>query len=260
MIIDTHAHLYYDSVLPNIDEVLSRAKDAGVERVIVPAVDLETSRQIIAMSEQYDMIYAAIGIHPCDVHKISTDDFNEIVKLSEHEKVVAIGESGLDYYWDLAHKQKQIDYFKLQIELSKSTGKPIVIHSRSAIDDSIKIIKENYSDELKGHFHCLSGTVENLNEILSLKNFYVSYCGNVTFKKFDEQELVIHSPASRLLSETDSPFLTPVPYRGKTNEPAYVIHTIKKISEMKEIDEEELKRAMYENAMRLYFNNEKQNL
>lgn len=255
MIIDTHAHLYYDSILPFISEVLERAKDAGVERIIVPAVDLETSRQIISMSEKYDMIYAAVGIHPCDVQKVSGNDFDEIVKLSEHEKVVAIGESGLDYYWDLTHKQKQIDFFKLQIELAKSSDKPIVIHTRNAIDDAVKIMKENYSDKLKGHFHCLSGSLENLKEIFTMDNTFVSYCGNVTFKKFDEQELVKHSPIDRLLSETDSPFLTPVPFRGKTNEPAYVTRTIKKIAEIKEMDELELRKAMYENAMGFYFGN-----
>jgi len=253
LITDTHAHLYYPEILSGIDEILSRAKDAGVERIIVPAVDIETSLTVLKLSEKYDMIYAALGIHPCDVSKSELSALDELEKLLHHEKVVAIGETGLDYYWDTTHIEKQKIFFKLQIELAKSYHLPIVIHTRSSTDDAIEIIKQMYDEKLKGQFHCFNGDSKQLNEVLALDNFYISYCGNITYKNYKETDIVKATPTERLLSETDSPFLPPVPYRGKKNEPSYIIHTIDKLSEIHQTDKNLLQSTINTNANKLFF-------
>lgn len=253
MIIDTHAHLYYPEILNNLEEVLSRAKDTGVERIIVPAVNLETSRTILEMSEKHDMIYCALGVHPGEVSKCELNVTEDIEKMLHHEKVVAIGETGLDYYWDKTNIEMQKSFFKLHIELAKSYNLPIVIHTRSSVHDSVQMIKENYNESLSGQFHCFSGTDEELNEILKLENFYISYCGNVTYKNFTDADIVRLTPLNRILSETDSPFLPPVPYRGKKNEPSYIIHTLRKISEIKEVSYEEMLDNMEKNGNELFF-------
>ena len=253
MITDTHAHLYYPEINHYIDEILSRALDAGIERIIVPAVDLKTSKTIISMSEKYDMIYCALGIHPCDAGKHDLKVIDELEKLLQHEKVVAIGETGLDYYWDQSNIEKQKSFFRLQIEIAKSFKIPVVIHTRDSIDDAIDMIIENHNEDLCGQFHCFSGNSEQLNRILSIDNFYVSYCGNITYKNFTGTEVVRKTPDNKLLSETDSPFLPPVPFRGKKNEPANLIHTLNKISEIKNVESDKLIDSINGNVNNLFF-------
>ena len=254
MIIDTHAHLYYPEILDRLEEILSRASDAGVEKIIAPAVNFETSKTILELSEKHEMIYCALGIHPCDVNKNELNSIDEIEKLLNHEKVVAIGETGLDYYWDTSNIEKQKSFFQLQIDLAKSHKLPIVIHTRNSIDDAIEIISKNYDEDLRGQFHCFSGNVAQLEQILNLKNFFVSFCGNITYKNFADNVLILKAPADRILSETDSPFLPPVPYRGKKNEPSYIIHTLKKIADVKEIDQGNLLRTIFKNVNNIFFN------
>lgn len=253
MITDTHAHLYYPELKSYLDEVLLRAKDEGIERIIVPAVDLNTSREVIEMSEKHEMIYCALGVHPCDVKDNELSVFKDLEKLLSHEKVVAIGETGLDYYWDKSNSGDQKVFFEQQINLAKSYKLPIVIHTRDSIDDAITIIKENYDENLRGQFHCFSGDESQLNEILEMDNFYVSYCGNITYKNYSGIEVINKTPVDRLLSETDSPFLPPVPFRGKKNEPSYVVHTLRKISEIKEMSLENLLKIVSENCDKLFF-------
>lgn len=255
MITDTHAHLYFPEIINDVEEILSRARDAGIKRIIVPAVDLVTSRIILTMSEKYEMIYCALGVHPCEVNKNEFEVIDELEILLQHEKVVALGETGLDYYWDKTNIERQKSFFKLQIELAKSFKLPIVIHTRESIDDAIEMIKENNNTDLRGQFHCYSGNGEQLNKILSLKNFYVSYCGNITYKNYRGDDVINKTPDGRLLSETDSPFLPPVPYRGKKNEPAHIIHTIKKISEIKNVEYENLLSKINKNVDELFFIN-----
>lgn len=252
MIIDTHAHLYYENIVVNLDEVLSRAADKGIKAIIVPAVDLKTSQEIIQSAEKHEIIYALVGVHPGDVNKSKISDIDEIEKLCSHEKVVGIGETGLDYYWDTSNIDLQKEFFRLQITLAKDKQLPIVIHTRDSTTDAISMIKENYDDNLSGQFHCFGGTADEVKDILPMQNFYISFCGNVTYKNFKELDTVKAVPADRLLSETDSPFLTPVPNRGKTNEPSNVIYTIEKIAEVKEIDKSILKDEMLKNALKLF--------
>ncbi|MCB0722008.1 MAG: TatD family hydrolase [Ignavibacteriae bacterium] len=256
MIIDTHAHLFYDNMQLNFDEMLARAKDAGISAIIVPAVDLKTSQAGIQLAEKYDIIYTLVGIHPGDAVKSDLKDLEEIEKLCSHEKVVGIGETGLDYYWDTSNVDTQKEFFKLQIQLAREKELPIVIHTRESCGDAIAMIKENYDESLSGQFHCFGGTPDEAEEILSMDNsrdnFYISFCGNVTYKNFKETDTVKAVPIERMLSETDSPFLTPVPNRGKTNEPSNVIYTIEKLAEIKNIGKDKLIEQLYNNARKLF--------
>ena len=255
MITDTHAHLYYPELKTNLSEILKRAEDEGIERIIVPAVDLNTSREVIEMSEKNDMIYCALGVHPCDVKDNKLSVFDELEKLLGHEKVVAIGETGLDYYWDKTNSEDQKEFFRKQIDIAKSYKLPIVIHTRDSIDDAVNIIKENYDENLSGQFHCFSGDERQLNLILELDNFYVSYCGNITYKNYAGTEVILRTPVDRLLSETDSPFLPPVPFRGKKNEPSYIVNTLKKISEIKNMEYDVLLKNVSQNCEKLFWDN-----
>lgn len=253
MITDTHAHIYYPEIISNIDEIILRAKDAGVERIIAPAVDLETSELILKLADKHEIIHAALGVHPCDAGKNELSVIEKIEKLLNHEKVVGIGETGLDYYWDTSNIDKQKSFFKLQIELAKSYGLPVIVHTRNSTDDAIEIVKQQYDNNLKGQFHCFSGSENNLEEILRLKNFFVSYCGNITYKNFNQKNIIEKTPVQLILSETDSPFLPPVPYRGKRNEPAFIVNTLLKISEIKNVNFEQLLKSINENVNLLFF-------
>ncbi|HMS64713.1 MAG TPA: TatD family hydrolase [Ignavibacteria bacterium] len=255
MITDTHAHLYYPEIATNLDEILSRAADAGITKIIVPAVDIETSLSALKLSEKYEMIYCALGIHPGEVNKNELICIDEIEKLISHEKVVAIGEIGLDYYWDISNIEKQKDFFSVQTELAKSYELPVIIHTRKSVDDAIEIIDKKHETSLKGQFHCFSGNLEQLNKILKLEGFFVSFCGNITYKNFTESNVVLKCPIERLLSETDTPFLPPVPYRGKKNEPSYILKTLEKISEIKNTDLSTDLKNIYTNSEKLFFKN-----
>lgn len=250
---DTHAHLYYPEILADLENILTRAKDSGIEKIIVPAVDVETSRQIIDLSEKHEMIYCAVGIHPCDVQDKKLNIIEDIEKLLNHEKVVGIGETGLDYYWDKSNLSLQKEFFKEQIKLAISYNLPVIIHTRESIDDAIQIVEENYSGKLKGQFHCFSGNLKHLEKILNLRNFFISFCGNITYKNYSGSDIISKCPLEKLLSETDSPFLPPVPFRGKKNEPSYVFKTLEKISGIKNVDYENFLKILYSNSEKLFF-------
>ncbi len=252
MIIDTHAHLYYPELKNNIGNILENAFNSGVEKIIVPAVDLKSADEIMNLTSKYKEIYAAVGFHPGD---IKNSELNELKFLDDYlgeEKVVAVGEIGLDYYWDKSQIGKQKSFFQSQLEIAVARNLPVVIHTRDSVDDAIEIIKKLNSDSLTGQFHCFAGNENNLKDVLNMNGFFVSYCGNVTFKNFREMNLLKNTPVNRLLFETDSPFLTPVPFRGKTNQPAYVIHTIEKISQILGVDLNVLKQIVYSNTVTLF--------
>jgi TatD DNase family protein len=252
MIVDTHCHLYYDELNKNLEDTISKSEKAGIEKIIVPAVDLETSIQVTEMSEIYPMLYAVIGIHPCDIKDSNADVFEKLIPLFENKKVIGIGETGLDYYWDKSETEKQKEFFIHQLRLGKKYNLPVVVHSRDSVADAIKIIKSEYSETLKIQMHCFSGNIEETNQLLELENIYFSFCGNVTFKNFHDFDIVRLIPVDRLLFETDSPFLTPMPFRGKTNFPYHIIHTINKISTIKNTPENELIDTVRENTKRFF--------
>lgn len=251
MIIDTHAHLYYPNLKERIEEILENALNNGITKIIAPAIDLKTSEEILNIASRYDMIYAAVGFHPSDIPELTDKDFQSLEDLLKEDKVVAIGETGLDYYWDITYKDKQIDFFKRHLELSVKHNLPIIIHTRDSVKDAIKIIKESKL-KVNGQFHCFSGDESDLKEVLDMESYYVSFCGNITYKNFDALDLVRQSPLDKLLAETDSPFLTPVPHRGKKNEPSFVKHTIEKVAQLKNIPFETLVSQLELNTRNLY--------
>jgi len=254
MIIDTHCHLYYPELISQIDEIVSRAIDAGIVKMIVPAVDYETSLTALELSEKYEMIYCALGVHPGDVNKNEIKVIDKIEKLLTHEKVVAIGETGLDYYWDTSNIEKQKEFFQIQIELAKSNNLPVIIHTRSSVNDAVTMIENSYDKNLSGQFHCFSGNDEELKRILQLHNFKISFCGNITYKNYSDSDIDIirNCPVERILSETDSPFLPPVPFRGKKNEPAFIVNTLTKIAVIKNLDYINLTSKLFLNARDLF--------
>ncbi len=253
MLIDTHAHLFIDKVYSQIDDVIKRAEDAGIQKIICPAVDHQSSLKILEICSKYDIVYAAVGIHPGDCKDIEFSEIDKIASLVNEPKVVAIGETGLDYYWDTSYNEKQKEFFRLQIELAKDSGLPVIIHQRYSIDDCIEIIGNNIDERLKGQFHCFEGTTEHLDKIKRFKTFFISYCGNITYKNYSDVNKVIQTPMEMMLSETDSPYLPPVPYRGKSNEPSYIINTINKIAELKGIEVDEAIKILTGNAEKLFF-------
>lgn len=249
MLTDTHAHLYYPEIFDRLDDVIRSASESGIGRIIAPAVNLETSLKVLELSKANNEIYCALGIHPCDVMKVKENELEKIESLITNEKVVAIGETGLDYYWDVSSIDVQKEFFRKHIRLASENNLPVIVHTRNSLDDAVSIIREEYDKyPVKAHFHCFSGNREQLKECLDIPGVYISFCGNITYKKSGMDEVIADVPAGRLLSETDSPFLPPVPYRGKANEPAYMVKTIEKIAEVKNIDAGELSEILSVNA------------
>jgi len=251
MIIDTHAHFYFPEILDNIGEILDNAAEAGVEKIIIPAVDLRTCDIILELTSKYEMLYAALGFHPGDIKEMDESEFQKLDSLLGENKVVGVGETGLDYYWDKTYVYKQKRFFRIHLELALKHGLPVIIHTRDSVADSIEITNE-FRNRIKAQFHCFSGTEEELEKIISCDGFFVSFCGNITYKKFEGLGLVEKTPVEKLLSETDSPFLAPMPHRGKKNQPAYVVDTIKKISKVKNIEQRELIAQLRKNTEQVF--------
>jgi len=247
---DTHAH--YDSGAFNADryETLEALREGNVGLVIDPGCDLESSRAAIGYAEKYDFMYAAVGWHPEDMDKLSEDAFSELCKLAEHPKCVAIGEIGLDYYWDDTHKDEQKALFIKQIELALKLCKPVIVHDREAHADSVEIVSRY--PELRGVFHCYSGSAEMARELLK-RGWYLGFDGPITYKNARRAlEVLEMCPLERILIETDSPYLTPVPNRGKRNDSRNLRYVVEKIAEVKGISPEAVEEASYENGRRLF--------
>jgi len=251
MFVDTHAHLDFDTYDDDREKVIQRAIENQVVGIITIGTDLDTSKQAILLAEKYASIFAAVGIHPSDCANLRDRDFEFIKELAGHEKVVAVGEIGLDYYHMHAEKDIQQIAFRKQIKLARELNLPMIIHNRDSHPDMLKILNEEGVKDVGGVMHSFSGDINFLNKVIAM-NMYVSFTGNITFKKSTSDELVYNAPIENLLLETDCPFLTPVPLRGKRNEPAFIIHTAKKIAEIKEIELELLGRITTENAKSLF--------
>ncbi len=252
MFIDTHAHLFYPNFAEDLDEVIERAKSDGLDYIVVPATDIETAKQTLALADKYDMIYAAVGIHPHETIDWTNENLKVIEDLAQHKKVVAIGEIGLDYYYDFSPKEKQIEAFRAQIELALKLNLPIVVHNRESDEDVIKITREYCNDGLRGQFHCFNGSLADAKDLIRMK-YFISFTGNITFKKADElRDTMSKIRLQHLLIETDSPFMTPVPHRGKRNEPSYVKLVAEKVAEFHKVSVEDVARITSVNAFRLF--------
>ncbi|HET7578951.1 MAG TPA: TatD family hydrolase [Bacillales bacterium] len=252
MLFDTHTHVNVEQFDEDREAVIERAREAGVSQMVVVGFDRETIDGAMALAETYDFIYAAVGWHPVDAIDATDEDFRRIEQLADHPKVVALGEMGLDYHWDKSPKDVQVEVFKRQIDIAKRVKMPIIIHNREATDDIIAVLKEENAAEVGGIMHCFSAGLEEAKQCLDM-NFYISFGGPVTFKNAKlPKEVAKEIPLDRLLVETDCPFLSPHPYRGKRNEPARVKLVAEKIAELKEIDLEKLAEITSDNARRLF--------
>jgi len=259
MFVDTHAHLFYENYSEKagfpeneIDEVVQRAKDASVDHILVPATDIQTAQKVIELADKFDMIYGAVGVHPHDSKDWDESFIPQIEELAQHNKILAIGEIGLDYFYDFSPKEKQIKAFRDQIELALKLNLPIIVHNREADEDILNIICDYAGSGLRAQFHCFNGSTEDALKLISMHHF-ISFTGNITFKNAENlREILARIPLDYLLLETDSPFMTPVPYRGKRNEPSYVKYVAEKIAEVHKISVEDTARITSLNAFRLF--------
>lgn len=252
MLIDTHVHLNAEQYDEDLDEVIERARENGIKKMVVVGFDRPTIERTMTLIEQYDDIYGVIGWHPVDAVDCTDEDLQWIEQLAEHEKIVGIGETGLDYHWDKSPKDVQKEVFKKQIALAKRVNLPIIIHNRESTDDCVEILKEEKAEEVGGIMHAFSGDEKVADTVLAM-NFYISLGGPVTFKNAQlPKDIAVHVPLNRLLVETDAPFLTPHPYRGKRNEPAYVKLVAEQIASLRGMSYEEFAKESTENAERLF--------
>lgn len=252
MLFDSHAHLNAIQYEEDIVEVIQRARDEKVTHIVVVGFDRDTISKAMELTDKYDMIYAAVGWHPVDAIDMTDEDLNWIKQLASHPKVVAIGEMGLDYYWDKSPKDIQKEVFRKQIQLAKEVKLPIIIHNRDATEDVVRILQEENASEVGGIMHCFTGSLEVAKQCMDM-NFYISFGGPVTFKNAKKpKEVVKEIPMDRLLIETDCPYLTPHPFRGKRNEPSYVKYVAEQIAELRGVTLEEIGTKTSDNARKLF--------
>ena len=251
VLFDSHAHLDDGALYSQIEDVLSRAKDTGVQHIVTIGQDIATSKKAIEIAHRYPNVYATIGIHPNEVKKAQPSDLIELAKLIQDEKVVAVGEIGLDYHWDDSNKEAQKAYFITQIEMAYKYNKVINIHARDAAQDTFEILK-SHKDKIKGCIlHSYSFSKEMGKEFIKL-GFYISLGGPVTFKNAKEPKIVATTvPLDKLLIETDSPCLAPEPKRGTMNEPANVKYVCECIANLRGISSEEVAEATTKNALKI---------
>lgn len=249
MLFDTHTHLDATQFDEDREEVIARAVEQGVTRMINIGFNRETIPTTMKLAESYDFIYAAVGWHPQDAITMQEGDLDWIAELCKHEKVVAIGEIGLDYYWDTSPKEVQHEVFRKQIGLARSLGMPICIHNRDAHEDVVKILREEKAHEVGGVMHSYSGSWEIAKMCLDM-GFHLSFGGPITFKNAKQpKEVLAKTPLDRLLIETDSPYLTPHPFRGKRNESAHVRLVAEMAAELKGLSFEEIAQITTQNAL-----------
>jgi TatD DNase family protein len=252
MLFDTHAHLNAIQYEEDIVEVIQRAQAENVTNIVVVGFDTDTIKKAMELIDQYDMIYAAVGWHPVDAIDMKDEDLEWIKELAQHPKVVALGEMGLDYHWDKSPKDIQKDIFRRQIRLAKELQLPIIIHNRDATEDVVNILKEENASEVGGIMHCFTGSLEVAKQCMDM-NFYISFGGPVTFKNAKKpKEVAVEIPLERLLIETDCPYLTPHPFRGKRNEPSYVKYVAEQIAELKGLSFDEIAKITSDNAKKLF--------
>ncbi|TCI24758.1 TatD family deoxyribonuclease [Exiguobacterium sp. SH3S2] len=252
MLIDTHTHINAEQFNEDVEATIERARTAGVSPMLVVGFDTPTIDRAIELAEAYEDVYAIVGWHPVDAIDCTEAELDRIEALMAHPKVMALGEIGLDYHWDKSPKDVQQRVFRQQIAIAKRTNMPIVIHNREATADVLDLLEEEHAEVVGGVFHSYSMSVELLERCLKL-NFYISLGGPVTFKNAKVPKKVAQQvPLDRLLVETDCPYLTPTPFRGKRNEPAYVTYVAEEIAALRGMPYEALAEATTANAKRLF--------
>lgn len=249
-LMDTHAHLMDPAFTEDYYEVLARTLE--LHATINIGCNFEDAEKAVQSAEEHENIYAAVALHPEDARKYDPQKWERLVELAHHERVIAIGETGLDYYWDTATPEEQKILFKRHIELAKALDKPLIIHDREAHRDCFDTLWENGAEAVGGVFHAYSGSVEMMREAVE-HGFYIGLGGVVTFKNAKTaKQVAAEIPLDRLVIETDCPYMTPVPFRGKRNEPSYVQYVAQEIAKLRAISVEEVCQATYENACHLF--------
>ncbi len=250
MYFESHAHYDDERFDDDREELIASLKTEGVDFVVNASSDIKSSKASIALSEKYPFFYASVGVHPHEVAKMTDDDINTLRELSKHPKVVAIGEIGLDFYYDLSPRDEQRYWFRQQLKLTEELNMPVIIHSRDAAQECFDIIKE--SSVRKGVIHCYSGSAQMAKDYVDM-GFYIGIGGSLTFKNNKKGiEVVEQIPIERILIETDSPYLAPVPYRGRRNDSRLLKYVVEKISEIKKIPESDICKITKISAQNLY--------
>jgi TatD DNase family protein len=256
MIVDTHAHIYLDQFDEDLEAVIERAEEIGIKAILLPAIDLPSIDKAMSLRERWPFLYVMAAIHPCEVKSATDADFEAIERWADNDAIIAIGETGLDYYWDTSYNEKQHDFVRRHIRLAARVDKPIVFHDRGASEDLIRIVREEKEasanpERIRGVFHCFGGPESISQAVLDL-GFHVGLGGTYTFKNGGVPEAVSSVPMDRIVLETDSPYLTPAPFRGKRNEPAMIAHVARKLAEVRGMSVEEVERITTENAVRVF--------
>lgn len=253
MLVDSHCHLDFADFGPELDAVVRRARDAGVGTMLTIGTRLSAFEGVRAIAERYDDIWCSVGVHPHEAKVEPLNEADELIERAAHPRVVGIGEAGLDYYYEHSPRNDQIRNFRAHIAASRETGLPLIVHARDADDDLCQILKEETErGAFPGLIHCFSSTAKLAQAALEI-GFSISISGIVTFKKADELRAIVSNvPLERLLVETDSPYLAPMPYRGKRNEPAFVKNTAEVVAKLKNVDVDRLAAATTDNFFRLF--------
>lgn len=251
-LVDTHCHIYLDDFAADLEEVFERAKTAGVQRIYMPAIDGGHLQSMLNLQRTYvGKCYSMLGLHPCSVRENYREELDLIRKAIEENQFVAIGEIGLDYYWTRDYDSQQMICFREQIDLARSKQLPIVIHSRNSMDTCIEVIKEESKKGVSGIFHCFTGTYENAMDIIEC-GMMLGIGGVITYKNSGLAEVIARVPLEHLVLETDAPYLTPVPFRGKRNESSYLKYIVEKIATVKNISVDEVAEATTYNANKVF--------
>ncbi len=248
-VIDSHAHLTDERLFPDVEGVLERARAAGVEAVVTIGTHREDWARVAALAERFPGVHAVAGVHPHTAEDATDEAMAELRELALGARIVGLGETGLDYFYDNAPREAQRTAFLRHLELARETGLPVVVHTRSADEDTADILAD--ARGVTGVLHCFSGGRALLERALEA-GWYVSFAGMITFKKYEDADLVRAVPADRILVETDSPYLAPIPFRGRTNEPGFVVHTARKAAEIRGEDPAEFAAATARNTRAFY--------
>lgn len=253
MLVDSHCHLDFPEFAPELDQVVARAREAGVGTLLTIGTRLDRFEGVRAIAERFDHIWCTVGVHPHEAADEKLDEPAALVERAQHPRVAGIGEAGLDYFYEHSPKEDQIRNFRAHIAASRITGLPLVVHARDADEDLCSILTEEHSrGAFPGLIHCFSSTTKLAETALRL-GMYISISGIVTFKKADElRGIVAHVPLDRLLVETDAPYLAPIPQRGRRNEPAFVKYTAAAVARLKGVEPERLAELTTENFFRLF--------
>lgn len=252
-IIDTHSHIYDESFDNDIDAVIQRAKDAGVEKILLPNIDVESIDRVHHLTNLFpEFCIPMMGLHPTSVKEDWEEQLKTIKKQFDSHQYIAVGEIGIDLYWDKTFIKEQQQAFEQQLQWSIDYNLPVAIHTREATYEAIECIQHVGADKLRGVFHSFVGSGEELRDILALKNFYIGINGVVTYKNSRLREILLEADLSRLIIETDSPYLTPVPFRGKRNESSYTVFVVNELAKVFNLSAGEIGKITTENAIRLF--------